>query len=112
MPEDISNGILWNTDKLFYINLSKESRPNSNFLNSLYFSTCYTKIQNEIDQAYIKLLSNETQFSKLEVLRSFPIPDVVIDDFIHFVADKIPLLFTCFLVYSVFVLIKVRIMKF
>ena len=110
MPDDITASTRWNTDKLYYSGILKEPRPNSmSHEDSLYYSTCFLKLQNEIDQAFIKIINNGPTVNKLKTLKTFPTPKVEVDNFVISVAKIIPIIFVFSLTFSVFMLIKVRI---
>lgn len=106
MPEKTSSGISWNTDKLYYHGLSSDPRPNSYpNRNLIYHSTCFSMLQNEIDQAFIKASSNAQDHGILKTLMPFPI---------FFINHGISLYLILFMIllsvlFNVFNLIRVRI---
>jgi hypothetical protein len=110
MPEIISTPNRWNTDELLNTKLSKEPRLSSlSPKNSLYYSTCFLKLQNEIDQAFIKIIKNESNFPKLKTLKSFPYQVVESAAFVTFSAYFIPMFFVLSMIFPALMLIKVRI---
>ena len=113
MPDDITASSRWDTDKLYYAGISKEPRPKSlSYKDSLYYSTCFLKLQNEIDQAFIKTVNNGSKVEKLKTLKIFPYPEVETDVFVTFAAYWFQLLFVLSMIFSAKVLIKVRIVDF
>jgi len=101
----------WNTDQLYYVGLSPENRGDSPYIeNSIYYSICFLKIQNEIDQAFIRNLKNGFNVAKLDTIKTFPYPSVEVDVFVSFSAYGFPILFVLAMIFSAKVLIKVRIM--
>ena len=113
MPEKVSSFRSWDTDKLYYVGLSAEERDHSfDIQNSMYFSTCFLKLQNEIDQAFIKTVNNGSKIEKLDTIKTFPYPAVEIDVFVTYAAYGFPILFVLSMIFSAKVLIKVRIVDF
>ncbi|KAL7011781.1 hypothetical protein ACKWTF_014451 [Chironomus riparius] len=106
MPEDRSNNVIWNTDKLHVTGISNKLRSNLTIQHhSLYNSTCFLMLQNQIDKEFIKIFSNESVINKLETLKSFPIPEASFDEYVDF-AVQTPIMLICSLLFSVFVLVK------
>ncbi|CAG9810454.1 unnamed protein product [Chironomus riparius] len=107
MPENITASTRWNTDKLYYTGISKEPRNKSlSFKDSLYYSTCFLKLQNEIDQAFIKTVNNGSKVEKLKTLKTFPYPEVEVDVFMNDTAYGFLILFVLSMIFSAYVLIK------
>lgn len=107
MPENLTATLKWNTDKVHYLKLSKSPRSHSlSHHESLYYSSCYTKLQNEIDQAFISSFSSGS-FTKLKSLKPFPVLDTEQDLYYEFRVYIVPVLIVILTVFSVFVFIKV-----
>ncbi|CAG9810453.1 unnamed protein product [Chironomus riparius] len=107
MPEDLIFHETWDTDKLYYVGLSANQRDNSySIKNSLYFSTCFLKLQNEIDQAFMRTVNNGSKVEKLKTIKTFPYPEVEVDVFVNYAAYGFPILFVLSMIFSAKVLIK------
>ena len=108
MPDDILDSTRWNTDKIFYAGITKEQRTNSlPPENSLYYSTCFLRLQNEIDQAFIKIFSNGSKVEKLKTMKTFPYPSILMEDSNSYAAIGVPSLIMVYVIISVVILIRV-----
>ncbi|KAL7011779.1 hypothetical protein ACKWTF_014449 [Chironomus riparius] len=114
MPNDISIDRKWHTDKIYHHQATKEPRyedlkdPKA----ALYYSTCFVKLQNEIDHAFIQELGKGQEIEKLERLKTFPILRVMLDRFEAVAVYILPMLMVFCVIYSKEVLIKVWIVDF
>jgi hypothetical protein len=103
----------WHTDQIYYVGISSEKREDSSRIKySRYYASCFLKLQNEIDQAFIKSINSSANVDKLDIIKTFPYPSVEVDAFVQFAAYGFPILFVLSMIFSAKVLIKVRIVIF
>ena len=114
MPNDISIDRKWYTDKIYHHQVTTEPRfedlehPEA----ALYYSTCFVRLQNEIDHAFIQELGKGQEIEKLEKLKTFPILRRMLDRYEAVAVYILPMLMVFCVIYSKEVLIKVRIVYY
>jgi hypothetical protein len=111
MPNDKSIDRKWDIDKIYHQRASAEPRYEDLMdpAAALYYSTCFVRLQNEIDHAFIKELANGGDVEKLERVKVFPLWKVLIDRYEEVAVYILPMLMVLCMIYSKEVLIKVRI---
>jgi len=61
--------------KIYHHKLASEPRYEDfqNQAAALYYSTCFVRLQNEIDHAFIQTLAKGSDIEKLEGVKAFPL---------------------------------------
>ncbi|XP_070500510.1 phospholipid-transporting ATPase ABCA3-like isoform X2 [Chironomus tepperi] len=107
LPDNKTASTSWNIDKLNYIGLSiKQAQSSTSYHDFQYYSTCFLKLQNEIDHEFIKRVSSGTNVEKLKTLKTFPYPEVTDGDSAVYAAYWLPMVMILSLMFSVYLLIK------
>lgn len=108
MPQD-QNQNSWQINNLFYASPSKESRigekPVGVPIIPPYYSSCFLAIQNEIDRAFIEMLSRSTTIPSIK-MQPFPYPSFVEDLFLPFAVQAFPTLLIICMMLSIKNIIK------
>ncbi|XP_070500324.1 phospholipid-transporting ATPase ABCA3-like isoform X2 [Chironomus tepperi] len=108
MPDCTSSHNNWKIIKMDFLEMSTELRPNSlSHPDSIYFSSCFLMLQNEIDHAFIKSVSDGTaRIDKLKTLGAFLYPTGHADISIVTAVYLFPILFVLSVIFPIYELIK------
>ncbi|CRK87607.1 CLUMA_CG001403, isoform A [Clunio marinus] len=91
LPEEHSN---WNTDQLYRMAFDKTQEDAQSDAPQWppYDSSCFLKLQNDLERAFIKSFSNASLELPITALKRFPYPSFSYDGFVLIAASFFPLL--------------------